>query len=119
MEAVNILIDRDRYCGAYSGYPYTAWVDEIPFEVDAGDSTCEEFWDNPVNWMCGFGNTPAEAASDIVKKLGLEYGACFMLPYCNRKMTVGNIKNFDFDLLIKMDLSGFGHGEPVGEPIHE
>lgn len=64
-----ILIDEDRYHGAYSHHGYTAWLNRIPSDISAGDTTCGEFW-RQNTLIFGGGNTPDEAAADLIEKIG-------------------------------------------------
>ncbi len=63
-----IIIDEDRYGGVYSGYGFTAWFGAVPDDVDAGDTTCVQFWDTN-NIVFGGGNSPDEAVADLLKKI--------------------------------------------------
>lgn len=63
-----VYVDTDRYGGSYSGYVYTAWLNSVPEDVDAGDFYCGVFWDkNKI--IFGGGNTPDEAVKDLFDKL--------------------------------------------------
>lgn len=63
-----VLIDEDRYGGAYSNHSFTAWLNTVPDQIDAGDSGCEEFWkENDV--VFGGGSTPDDAVADLMDKL--------------------------------------------------
>jgi hypothetical protein len=62
-----IEVDEDRYSGAYSGAGYTAWLGFRPDDIDAGDSTCEEFWENN-RVVHGRGDSPQAAYLDLVSK---------------------------------------------------
>lgn len=64
-----IEIDEDRYSGIYSGAAFTAWDGEQPSEIDAGDPTCEKFWETNKR-VCGKGPTAQSAAADLLTKLG-------------------------------------------------
>lgn len=63
-----IIINEDRYSGSYSGHTYTAWLGLVPDDVDAGDSTCEDFWKNN-KVLFGGGATPDKAVVALIKKL--------------------------------------------------
>jgi hypothetical protein len=65
-----ITIDDDRYGGAYSGAPYTAWDGDAPDDIDAGDVTCQLFWESSRR-VYGKGNSPQEALIDLVRKFGV------------------------------------------------
>lgn len=62
-----IMIDQDRYDGCYSGFSFTAWYNEIPVDISAGDYECENYWKNN-NVIYGGGSTPDEAVADLFKK---------------------------------------------------
>ena len=64
-----VVIDDDRYSGAYSNASYTAWRGGKPDDIDAGDTTCEEFWKKYRNCLHGRGNTPQEAFRDLLVKV--------------------------------------------------
>ena len=61
-----ITIDTDRYCGAYSGAFFTAWIGDSPWEVDAGDGTCCDFWSSAVP-VHGKGSTKQEALYSLLE----------------------------------------------------
>lgn len=62
-------IDDDRYSGAYSGSPFTAWPGAKPDAVDAGDGTCEEFWRDHGDTLHGRGDSPQAALKDLLAKI--------------------------------------------------
>jgi hypothetical protein len=64
-------IFADRYGGTYSGGAWTAWnlePKDIPADASGSDNDCADFWDENTEPV-GFGNTPAEALADLIKKL--------------------------------------------------
>lgn len=65
-----IVIDEDRYRGAYSGHSFTAWVNRIPFNASGADVPCAEFWDNNTT-IFGGGSNPDEAVKDLLRKLDI------------------------------------------------
>lgn len=79
-----VFIDRDRYSGAYSGASWTAWIGEPPDEIDAGDPTCEEFWEQAPDAipLHGRGDDPQEALRDLMGKTELSIGG-FDLVFCD------------------------------------
>lgn len=62
-------IDDDRYGGCYSGSAFTAWPGVRPHDIDAGDSTCEEFWNLHRDALHGEGSTPQSAFLDLTAKI--------------------------------------------------
>lgn len=74
-----VVIDDDRYSGAYSGAAYTAWRGGKPDDIDAGDVTCEEFWRKYGTVMHGRGDTPQAAFLDLKTKFEAT-GYLFMEP---------------------------------------
>lgn len=62
-----ITVDSDRYGGVYSDALFTAWKGDKPFDVDASDNYCAEFWDNNYR-LCGKGSTSLEAVKDFFAK---------------------------------------------------
>lgn len=63
-----VIIDEDRYGGSYSGFVFTAWFNEVPDDVSGSDSVCHNYWFSN-NVVFGGGNTPDDAAADLLKKL--------------------------------------------------
>ena len=71
-EVYPLTIISDRYDGAYSDGAFTAWnlyYNNVPEEIDAGDVECREFWESDHGYIVGKGNTPNEAAEDLIKKV--------------------------------------------------
>lgn len=69
-EAPHLLLQRDRYNGAYSHGSWLSigdWYDEQPWNED--DLTCAEFWANAHEELVFSGDSPEEA----VAKLYLNY----------------------------------------------
>ena len=64
-----VVVDDDRYSGAYSRAEYTAWWGIPPDDIDAGDPTCDEFWYKNPEVLCGKGNTAQEAFRDLAAKI--------------------------------------------------
>jgi hypothetical protein len=64
-----VVVDEDRYSGAYSHAGFTAWWGIPPNYIDAGDPTCAEFWSENPDVLCGKGSTAQEAFSDLAKKI--------------------------------------------------
>lgn len=63
-----IVVDEDRYGGAYSGHSYHAWVGAVPDDASGGDTVCDAFWTkNDV--VFGGGSTPDEAVAALFEKL--------------------------------------------------
>lgn len=72
-----LCIVEDRYGGCYSGARYLA-LNMSPFsvgelDIDAGDLSCEEFWEQEAeDYIIGKGITPLEALIDLKEKLKSE-----------------------------------------------
>jgi hypothetical protein len=64
-----VVVEEDRYTGAYSGALFTAWWGIPPDDIDAGDMECGEFWRTHKDVLCGMGNTPQAAFQDLAKKV--------------------------------------------------
>lgn len=112
-----VMIDNDRYGGAYSGAAFTAWPGVRPSDIDAGDGTCEEFWrafDNKEFWqnICGRGDTPQAALKDLRKiweAAGWEFDdVCRIVDVCGGDVFIFNSHEFERWL----HLTGI-------EPIHQ
>jgi hypothetical protein len=65
-EEVYIVV-ADLFEGAHSGGKYTAWIDEVPSDVEDTRSV-RYFWDDPTQEF-GVGATPDEALKDLLDKL--------------------------------------------------
>lgn len=64
-----IQIDYDRYSGAYSGAPFTAWPGIRPSDLDDGDIECMTFWEQNANTLHGKGYSAQEAFRNLVEKI--------------------------------------------------
>lgn len=64
-----VVIDDDRYDGAYSHAPYTAWWGIPPDDIDSGDTDCDIFWHENPDVLCGKGLSPQEALKDLIAKI--------------------------------------------------
>lgn len=61
-----IVVVYDRYSGAYSGAPWSAFNSyEIPAGPQGGDTEAHRFWLNP-NMPVGKGETPDQAVERLV-----------------------------------------------------
>lgn len=69
-----VTIDRDRYGGAYSHARFTAWIGDAPYDVDAGDGSCEDFWAGEVP-VHGRGDSALDALRDLTAKSGRWIGS--------------------------------------------
>lgn len=66
--AMLVVVDHDRYGGAYSGSEYTAWLGAPPEAIDDGDGTCERFWARFSPPVFGRGQTARIAYDDLKAK---------------------------------------------------
>lgn len=67
-----IVIHLSRYGGVYEGGQWFAIFcgDTFPEDAISDDVTCANFWGSEKGKICGVGDTPDEALSDLFNKNG-------------------------------------------------
>lgn len=65
---MKITVIKDRYGGGYSRGAYTAWLCDVPEEVDDDDVSASNFWDAHRVALIGLGSTPQGALTDLLEK---------------------------------------------------